>query len=51
MMEARLELAKLVARHKPYAIAVGNGTAGRETEAFVRETLNKAGARASSWCR
>ncbi len=43
LMEARIELAKLVAKHQPYAIAVGNGTAGRETEAFVRETLSKGG--------
>jgi uncharacterized protein len=42
LMEARVDLAKLVATHKPAAIAVGNGTAGRETEGFVRETLKKA---------
>ena len=41
-MEARIDLAKLIARHKPAAIAVGNGTAGRETEGFVRDTLKKA---------
>jgi uncharacterized protein len=41
-MEARIDLAKLVAKYQPAAIAVGNGTAGRETEAFVRETLAKA---------
>ncbi len=29
--------------HRPYAVAVGNGTAGRETEAFVRDTLREAG--------
>ena len=43
LLEARVELAKLIAKHQPHAIAVGNGTAGRETEAFVRETLAKAG--------
>ncbi len=43
LLEARMELARLVAKHQPYAIAVGNGTGGRETEAFVRETLAKAG--------
>jgi len=43
MLEARMDLVKLAAKHKPYAIAVGNGTAGRETEAFVRDTLTKAG--------
>ena len=42
-MEARIDLAKLIAKHQPSAIAVGNGTAGRETEAFIRETLKKAG--------
>lgn len=42
-MEARIDLARLVAKHKPSAIAVGNGTAGRETETFVRETLKQAG--------
>jgi len=38
-----VEVCKLVARHKPDAIAVGNGTAGRETETFVRRTLQQAG--------
>lgn len=37
--EAQETLAKLVSTFKPEAIAVGNGTAGRETEAFVREVL------------
>jgi len=41
-MEARIDLAKLIAKFQPAAIAVGNGTAGRETEAFIRETLKKA---------
>ena len=35
--EAGVQLAKLVKAHAPAAIAVGNGTAGRETEAFVRK--------------
>jgi uncharacterized protein len=35
--EAGAQLAKLVKAHAPAAIAVGNGTAGRETEAFVRK--------------
>ena len=42
--EARRTLITLFARYAPEAIAVGNGTAGRETEAFVRETLKLAGA-------
>ena len=32
---------KLIARHRPYAIAIGNGTAGRETESFVRQLLKR----------
>lgn len=41
-IEARVELLKLVATFQPMAIAVGNGTAGRETEAFVRRVLKQA---------
>ncbi len=37
--EAGAELAKLLKAHRPEAIAIGNGTAGRETEAFVRKLL------------
>jgi len=33
------DLLALVARHVPRAIAIGNGTAGRETEAFVTTAL------------
>nr|MBK7064317.1 RNA-binding transcriptional accessory protein [Deltaproteobacteria bacterium] len=33
----------LVAKHHPAAVAVGNGTHGRETEAFVREVLGASG--------
>jgi len=40
---AARELLTLVRRHGPHAIAVGNGTAGRETEAFVRRALKDAG--------
>jgi protein Tex len=36
-------LAAFVRRHSPAAIAVGNGTGGREAEKFVRETLAAAG--------
>ncbi|MCC7535379.1 MAG: RNA-binding transcriptional accessory protein, partial [Deltaproteobacteria bacterium] len=36
---ARTDLVALVRRQRPHAIAVGNGTGGRETEAFVRQTL------------
>jgi protein Tex len=37
--EAAARLLDLCERHKVEAVAVGNGTAGRETEAFVRQTL------------
>ncbi len=36
-------LKALVAKYKPAAVAVGNGTHGRETEAFVREVLGASG--------
>src|SRR5574344_2012966 len=39
--EAMSELAMLVEKFHPAAIAVGNGTAGRETEAFVRGVLKE----------
>ena len=34
--EAALKVRKLVAAHKTEVVAIGNGTAGRETEEFVR---------------
>lgn len=40
--QAMTDLANLIQRHKPQAIAVGNGTGGRETEAFVRDLLKQA---------
>ncbi len=39
--EAARALALIVNKFRPEAIAVGNGTAGRETEAFCRTTLKK----------
>lgn len=36
---AARKLAELCSRHAPAAIAVGNGTAGRETAGFVRQAL------------
>ncbi|MEM7676173.1 MAG: helix-hairpin-helix domain-containing protein, partial [Myxococcota bacterium] len=36
-------LIRFVRRHKPDAIAVGNGTGGREAERFVRRALQDAG--------
>jgi len=37
--EARATLHRLCARHTPHAIAIGNGTAGRETLDFVNTVL------------
>lgn len=45
--DAGVTLAALVKKHAPVAIAIGNGTAGRETETFVR-SLVSAGAIPSS---
>ncbi len=39
--ESAKAIAMIVAKYRVEAVAVGNGTAGRETEAFVRETLKK----------
>jgi uncharacterized protein len=41
-IEAKVDICKLVSKHRPYAVAVGNGTGGRETEAFVRGVLKEA---------
>jgi uncharacterized protein len=38
---ARRDLAAFIARHRPAAIAIGNGTGGRETEAFVRRLVRE----------
>ncbi len=38
--EARRILSGLIARHRPYAVAVGNGTAGRETEQFASKVVS-----------
>jgi uncharacterized protein len=43
---ARGTLCRLVREHRVAAVAVGNGTHGRETEAFVRDTLRDAGSSA-----
>ena len=40
---ARAELRRLCKKHEPRAVAVGNGTHGRETEAFVKEVLASEG--------
>ncbi len=41
--EAAKHLLELLREHDPFAIAIGNGTGGRETEAFARATLRDAG--------
>ncbi len=38
---AKKTLQGLVTKHRPRAIAIGNGTHGRETEAFAREALRE----------
>ena len=35
--QAKASLKRLMEAHQPYAIAIGNGTAGRETETFIRQ--------------
>ncbi len=40
---AREEIVALVKRHQPFAVAIGNGTGGREAEAFTRRALKDAG--------
>ena len=39
--ESEKAIALIVNKYRPEAIAIGNGTAGRETEQFVRATLKK----------
>jgi uncharacterized protein len=46
LADARDTLRALLARYRPYAIAVGNGTHGRETADFCREAVKAAGATA-----
>jgi uncharacterized protein len=39
--QARKALTAFIKRHQPLAIAVGNGTGGRETESFVRTLIKE----------
>ncbi len=39
--QAKIALATFIEKYPPQAIAVGNGTAGRETEAFTKLLLNE----------
>ena len=41
--QARADLVKLVRRHQPFALAVGNGTGGREAATFCRKALKDEG--------
>jgi uncharacterized protein len=41
--EARRAVVAYAKKYEPFAFAVGNGTAGRETESFVRKALAEAG--------
>ncbi len=41
-IEAKVDICKMVSKLRPYAIAIGNGTGGRETETFVRGVLKEA---------
>jgi uncharacterized protein len=43
LARAKQSLTAMLARHPIAAIAVGNGTHGRETEAFAREVVREAG--------
>jgi uncharacterized protein len=43
LAQAKEAFAAFVREHQPRAIAVGNGTGGREAEAFVKRTLADAG--------
>ncbi|MEI6891047.1 MAG: Tex family protein [Pontiella sp.] len=38
--QAQIKLSEFIEKHQPQTIAVGNGTAGRETEAFTKTLLN-----------
>ena len=40
---AKRDLLRLIEKYNPFAIAVGNGTAGRETEKFVRKLVREWG--------
>jgi len=41
--EATAKVVELARRHQVHAIAIGNGTGGRETEAFARKAMREAG--------
>lgn len=41
IQQSKTVLQKLLEKYKPYAIAIGNGTAGRETETFIHKYLKE----------
>jgi uncharacterized protein len=41
LLQAKRDLRKVIDHVRPFAIGIGNGTAGRETEAFVRQFLKE----------
>lgn len=41
LIQASQDLKRFIQKHHPYAIGIGNGTAGRETESFVRALLKE----------
>lgn len=43
IQQASKDLKKMISHVNPFAIGVGNGTAGRETEAFIRQFLKEEG--------
>jgi len=43
LAQAKAQFTAFVKEHQPRAIAVGNGTGGREAESFVKKTLGDAG--------
>lgn len=43
LQQAEMVFQAFVKKYNPIAIAIGNGTGGRETEAFVKEVLKKGG--------
>jgi len=45
--QARQQILSLIERHRPAALAVGNGTGGREAEAFLRAALEQGSGQAA----
>jgi protein Tex len=41
LAQASQSISDFISKHQPIAVAVGNGTFGRETEAFIRQALSQ----------